>query len=497
MNDEVGHRFNRTNETSLNQTNTTMRISHHLLIAALAWVTCLVPHASARPATEKPNIVIIFVDDSGYGDYTHNGNPTISTPHISRLSEEGAKLTQFYVGTSACSASRYALLTGRYAGRSGLGRWVIGPNFPRYLHPKEVTLAEALKAQGYATAIFGKWHLGTPNKQNHFTADALPLAHGFDTWIGTNVSHDYRNAMLIQSDPNGTKPTKGYSIIAKNLPSNTKVSESLVGRYTKAAVSFIQKHKDQPFFLYLPHNQPHLALFRSDKFKNVSRRGMLGDVMAEVDDSVGQVMEAIKKAGISKNTIVIYASDNGPWLSHNKPATQHVGYAYPFRDGKGSTWEGGFRVPGIFYWPGQIKPHSVIQDPASTLDIFPTLMHLTGGKIPTDRTLDGRDISPLLLGNNKPLAPFKFIYSYSDNMPSGLRMGPWKLMTRLGSQLGKNYGFKASMQKPLLFQVEKDLGETYDEAKNHPDRVNAMRQTLQKMTQQIKTEGNFWGLPYK
>ncbi len=472
--------------------NTIMKFTHQLLALALTCASGLISHVSARPANEKPNIVLIFVDDSGYGDYTHTGNPTISTPHISKLCQEGVNFTQFYVGTAACSASRYALLTGRYAGRSGLGQWVIGPGHPRYIHPKEITLAEALKAEGYATAIFGKWHLGTPNKNNKFTPDALPLAHGFDTWIGTNVSHDYGNAMLIKSDPKGNSPAKGYSIIAKNLPSQKKVSESLVGRYTKAAISFIQTHKDKPFFIYLAHNQPHLALFRSDRFKNVSRRGMLGDVMAELDDSVGQITEAIKKAGIEKNTLIIYTSDNGPWLSHNKPATQHVGYAYPFRDGKGSTWDGGFRVPAIFYWPGSIKPNQVVQDPASTLDMFPTLMHLTGGKLPSDRTLDGRDITPLLLNNGKSVPPFKFIYSYSDNMPSGLRMGPWKLMTRIGSQLRKDYGFKASMEKPLLFQLEKDLGETYDEAKNHPDKVNAMRKTLQEMTKQMKTEGSFW-----
>ena len=224
---------------------------------------------------------------------------------------------------------------------------------------------------------------------------------------------------------------------------------------------------------------------------------MLGDVMEEIDDSVAQITAALEQDGIAKNTLIIYSSDNGPWLVRNKPATQHVGYAYPFRDGKGSTWEGGFRVPGIFYWPGIIKPHTVIQEPASTLDLFPTLMHLTNGKLPTDRSLDGRDISPLLLASSTPVKPFKFIYSYSDNMPSALRMGPWKLMTRIGSQLGKNYGFKASIEKPLLFQVEKDLGETYNEAANHPDKVKSMSQTLKQLTQQIKSEGNFWKLKYK
>jgi len=453
----------------------------------------------ARPVMEKPNVVLFFVDDSGYGDYAHNGNPTISTPHISKLSQEGANFTQFYVSTAACSASRFALLTGRYPARSGLGGWVIGPGAKRYIHPKEITLAEAFKEAGYSTGMFGKWHLGTPNKSNQFTPDALPLAHGFDTWIGTNVSHDYRDSMLIQSDPNGTEPAVGYRIIAKNLPSDTKASESLVGRYTKGAVDFIEQHKDEPFFLYIAHNQPHLSLFRSDRFKGVSRRGMLGDVMEEVDDSVGQVTEALEKAGISQNTLIIYASDNGPWVSHLKPSRRHVGYAYPFRDGKGSTWEGGFRVPGIFYWPRVIKPHTVVQSPASTLDVFPTLMHLAHGKVPSDRSMDGRDITPYLMGDadaEKTVPTFEFLYSYSDNMPSGLRVGPWKLMTRLGSQLRKNYGFKASLESPLLFQVEEDLGETYDQAQKQPKRVTQMKALIQQKTEQLKEEGNFWNLPY-
>jgi len=466
----------------------------------LTITTCIwTSQAIARPAQKTPNVVIFFVDDSGYGDYAHNGNPTISTPNISKLSQEGVNFTQFYVSTAACSASRFALLTGRYPARSGLGSWVIGPNAPRYIHPKEVTLAESFKAAGYATAMFGKWHLGTPNKNNQFTPDALPLAHGFDTWIGTNVSHDYGNAMLIKSDPNGSEPAKGYSIIAKNLPKDQKASESLVGRYTKAAVDFIQHHKDKPFFLYIAHNQPHLSLFRSDRFKGVSRRGMLGDVMEEVDDSVGQVITALEKAGIAQNTLVIYASDNGPWVSHLNPKTRHVGYAYPFRDGKGSTWDGGFRVPGIFYWPGTIAPHSVVQSPVSTLDVFPTLMHLAGGETPTDRSMDGRDITPYLMGSQnakKSVKPFEFLYSYSNNMPSGLRMGPWKLMTRLGSQLGKNYGFKASVEKPLLFQIEEDLYETYDQSKEHPERVNKMRTVYKHKTAQLISEGNFWNHPY-
>ncbi len=454
----------------------------------------------ARDVRDRPNVVIFFVDDSGYGDYSHNGNPTISTPNISKMAQGGASFTQFYVSTAACSASRYALMTGRYPGRSGLGSWVIGPGAKRHIHTKEVTLAEALKAQGYTTGIFGKWHLGSPNVANNMSQDTLPLAHGFDKWIGTNVSHDYGNAMLIKSDPNGNSPIKGYTTIAKNLPSDTKASESLTGRYTDGAVEFIKQNRDNPFFLYVAHNQPHLGLYASDKFKGVSRRGLLGDVMAEIDDSVGQVLDTLKEQGLSKNTLIIYSSDNGPWVlfkntkQHGKygEARMHVGYAYPFRDGKGSTWEGGHRVPGIFYWPGTIKSNTVVQNPASTLDIMPTLMTLTGGDLPKDRTLDGRNITPFLLGNGNPVKPFEFLYSYSDNKPSALRIGPWKLHTRIGSQLRDNYGFKASEQTPLLFQVEQDLGERIDRAAEQPELVQQMRKKLLEKKAQISKEGTFW-----
>lgn len=471
------------------------------LRASALGVACLLAssNADARKARDRPNIIIFFVDDSGYGDYAHNGNPTISTPNISKMSEEGANFTQFYVGTAACSASRYALLTGRYPGRSGLGGWVIGPGSKRHIHTREVTIAEALKAQKYATAILGKWHLGSPNKNNNMSPDTLPLAHGFDGWIGTNVSHDYGNAMLIKSDSGGNTPIKGYTTIAKNLPADIKASESLTGRYTEGAIKFIGKHKNQPFFLYVAYNQPHLGLFASDKFKGVSRRGLLGDVMTEIDDSIGQILNALRKNGLKKNTLVVFASDNGPWVmfrnrkeSKYGEARMHVGYAFPFRDGKGSTWEGGHRVPGIFYWPGTIKPHTVIQDPASTLDIFPTLMKLTGGKLPKDRPIDGRDISPYLLGSERTVKPFEFLYSYSDNQPSALRVGPWKLHIRIGSQLGDNYGFSASEKSPLLFQVEQDLGERFDRAAEHPKRVEQMRDQLLRKKKEIIQTGTFW-----
>jgi arylsulfatase A len=393
-----------------------------------------------QTANKKPNVVLFFLDDSGYGDYAHNGNPTIKTPNITKLKESGINFTQFYVVTAAYSASRYSLMTGRYPGRSGLGSWVIGPNAERHIHEKELTLAEGPKSVGYKTGIFGKWHLGSPNENNQFSQKTLPLAHGFDEWVGTNVSHDYNTAMLLKSDPKGKNPIQGYDLIAKDLPSDVEASESLTGVCTEAAIDFIKRNKKSPFFAYIPYNMPHLGLFVSDEFKGTSRRGVLGDVMEELDAAIGEICQTLKDAGVWDNTIVIFSSDNGPWIVfRDRFDTKYgdtrlqVGYATPYRDGKGSTWEGGHRVAGIISWPSGIKGNRNEQTPVSTLDIVPTIFAIVGVELPKDRTIDGRDIRPLLMPEkykNKPDG-FKFFYSYSDNQPSAIRKGPWKLLFTL------------------------------------------------------------------
>lgn len=449
----------------------------------------------------KPNIIVFFLDDSGYGDYAHNGNPTIRTPNISKLARDGMSFTQFYVTSPACSASRYSLLTGRYPGRSGLGSWVIGPGAKQHIHPKEITLAEGLKTRGYQTGIFGKWHLGNPNQRNAFSQDALPLAHGFDEWLGTNVSHDYSNAMLLKSDSSGTDPVKGYSMIAKNLPSKPEICASLTERSTEAALSFIKRNKTNPFFAYIPFNMPHLGIYASEKFLGKSRRGLLGDVMEEIDDSVGRVRELIEESGLTENTLIIFSSDNGPWIQFRDVEESkygntrlHVGYATPFRDGKGSTWEGGHRVPGIFCWSGKIDPHSVEQSPVSTLDILPTVFALAGVDLPKDRSIDGRDIRPYLMpqAHKASVPDFEFYYSWQDNIPSAVRMGPWKMHTRIASQTGNNYGFKASRNTPLLFQVEQDLGERIDRAGEQTNQIEQMMEKLTAFESQVQKEGSFW-----
>lgn len=450
----------------------------------IALLLCQAVPVSGREALDRPNVVVIYLDDSGYGDYSHNGNPVIETPNISKIANGGVNFTQFYVTSPACSASRYSLLTGRYPGRSGFGSWVNSPDSQPHLRAEETTLAEGLKAQGYHTGMFGKWHEGSPNAKNKMSPETLPLAHGFDQWLGTNVSHDYEVAKLLTSDPNGKNPIAGYSEIAANLPSNPTTCQSLTSRYTKAVVEFIHSKKDQPFLAYVAHNQPHLGLFVSDAFKGKSRRGLLGDVMAEIDDSVGQIIKALEDAGIAKNTLVIFSSDNGPWILFQNAksgkygeARMHVGYALPFRDGKGSNWEGGHRVPGIFYWPGVIAPHRQLE-PASTLDVLPTVFALCGAK--SEKPLDGRDIRALLAPDyfTNKVVPFSLAYSGSDNQPNAYREGPWKLHIALISQTGDSYGFTATREKPLLFNVEEDLGERIDRASEHPEIVARMLEKL-------------------
>jgi arylsulfatase len=393
-------------------------------------------------------------------------------------------------------------MTGRYPGRSGLGSWVIGPEAKKHIHEKEITLAEGLKSVGYKTGMFGKWHLGTPNKNNGFSADALPLAHGFDEWIGTNVSHDYNTSMLLKSNPKGNNPIKGYEVLAKDLPSDVKASESLTGVCTKSAVEFIKRNKKQPFFAYVAYNMPHLGLFVSDKFKGVSRNGELGDVMEELDAAIGDILNTLEEEGIRENTIIVLSSDNGPWIkfstiSDNKKygdTRLKVGYATPFRDGKGSTWEGGHRVPGIISWPAMMTGHRNEQTPISTLDILPTIFAIAGVEVPQDRTIDGRNICSLLMPEkyDDPIQDFKFFYNYADNKPSAIRKDEWKLHIRIGSQTGNNYGYKASKETPLLFQVEEDLGERINVADQKPEKTGELLSELEAFVKQLQKEGSFW-----
>lgn len=458
--------------------------------------------AIARPALEKPNVIVVLLDDCGYGDFSHTGNPVIHTPNVSRMASEGANSPQFYSASAACSHSRYGLLTGRHPLRSGLKQWAIGPGVPRHLHVKELTLAEGLKARGYATAIFGKWHLGTPNKANGHTEDALPLAHGFDRWLGTNVSHDYPGGSdLIQGPSAKGEPAEGYETLVKDIATKVALQEGLTKRYADAAIDFIREKKDAPFFLYLAPNMPHLPVQASEEFKASSRRGPYGDCIQEIDHHLGRLRATLKETGIEANTLIIFTSDNGPWIRFQETAKHPmyrearmlVGSALPFRDGKGSTWEGGQRVAGVWCWPGTIPAATVIPGPASALDVLPTVFSLAGAGLPQGRTLDGRDIGGMLgihaLQGRVP--DFTLIHADSTAV-NAVRFGPWKLHTRLVSQLDTAHGFAASDERPLLFQVEQDVSERIDRAAEQPEKVREGKAVMAAFQKSLAEEGTFW-----
>lgn len=461
--------------------------------------------AFARPPLDRPNVVVVLLDDCGYGDFSHTGNPSIHTPNITRLANEGLNFTQFYTASPACSAARYSMLTGRNPRRSGLGSWVLGPDSQRHIHPDEITLAEGLKNRGYATGYFGKWHLGNPNSNNGSTTNSFPLAHGFDTWEGTNVSNDYDSGgHLIRSNPAGSTPIAGYEILAAEFMSNNAIHDDLTRRYRDRAVQFIKDNKDGPFLLVIAPNMPHLPVHAGDAFKGRSLRGLYGDCIEEIDEMVGRVTQTLRDQGIAENTLVVFSSDNGPWILYENTASHAkygearllVGSALPFRDGKGSTWEGGVRVPGVWWWPGTIPPGTVVRSPASTMDVLPTAFALAGEPLPAGRTLDGRDIRPYL--NPAAFAgavpDFAFVYTGSNwNTYYAARKGPWKLHQALYSQTGNNYGFAATASNPLLFNVEQDPHERFNVAVSHPEVVADLNAVISAFGASVTAEGTFWG----
>lgn len=452
---------------------------------------------SAREATNSPNVILVFLDDAGYADTAHTGHPTVRTPNLSRLVNEGLNFTQFYSASPACSASRYALLTGRNPRRSGLGTWVLAPTDMKFIHPNEVTIAEGLKARGYATAMFGKWHLGDANPSNTNNPNALPLAHGFDHYFGTSVSHDYATGCDLLEGPSTNTPqhvVAGYQLLGTNQTADSTLSR----RYIEHSLEFIQTNKDQPFFLYLAFNMPHLLLNPGETFAGTSPAGKLGDVMEEIDDGLGQIMATLKAEGIATNTLLILTSDNGPWVvKYTTDQRLDAGYAGPFRDGKGSTWEGGVRELGCMSWPGVISPGSVQRQPASTMDVLPTVFALAGEPLPTGRTLDGRDLrsylNPVLWTNGVP--EFTYIYAGGVNWNTiyGARKGAWKIHTALYSQTGDNYGFSASLSNPLLFNVEQDVGERWNQAALQPAKVAELKQLISTFNNSVAAEQTFWG----
>ncbi len=433
--------------------------------------------AALRASSEKPNIVVIFCDDLGYGDLGAFGHPTIRTPNLDKMAQEGQRWTNFYAAASVCTPSRAALMTGRLPIRSGMcsnKRRVLFPDSAGGIPEKEITLAEALKKQGYTTACVGKWHLG-------HLPQYLPTNNGFDSYFGIPYSND------MDRVPGGE-----YHEVCKNpeialfqvpLLRNEEVVEkpadqtTITKRYTEETVKFIKKNKRNPFFVYLAHSMPHVPLFRSKKFVDKSLRGIYGDVIEEIDWSVGQVLQTLKKEGLDKKTMVVFTSDNGPWLVFE----QHGGSAGLLRGGKGETFDGGMREPTIFWWPGKIK-HGVVTDVGSTMDIFTTACKLAGGDIPRDRIIDGVDIRPALFGTGP--SPRKVLFYYRGEDVYAIRKGAFKAHFYTKSA----YGADKTVTKhypPLLYNLEHDPSEKYDIAEKHPGIIEDIKKELEKHNEKL------------
>ncbi len=442
---------------------------------------------AATPATTpmKPNIVILFCDDAGYGDFGFTGHPTIRTPNIDRMAREGIWFTQYYSGSPACTASRYALLTGRDPRRSGFA-WVLSPNSKKSLHQKEVTIAEGLKSAGYATGAFGKWHLGNPSENNGYDQSTLPLAHGFDEYVGLPYSNDMRppknwpDLPLLEGPAKGTGERYTDYRIRELNPDQTQLTKL----YTDKAVSFINRHKDEPFFVYLPYAMPHVPLYPGEAFQGSSRRGNYGDVMQEIDWSAGRIMEELRKLELAENTLVFFTSDNGPWIIKNDQG----GSSGLFRDGKGSTWEGGVREPGIAWWPGHIKPRQRNMQPVGAVDILPTVFDVAGVKLPDDRTLDGMSLVPLMKGTGS-LPERPLYYSGPGNKFHAIRYGRYKLHMATSSQT-KIKHFNGRV--PLLFNLNQDPSEKYDLSRSQPEQLELLQELFSASAAQVKEEGTFW-----
>ncbi|ODA34209.1 sulfatase family protein [Planctopirus hydrillae] len=442
-----------------------MSPGHHFTSATsrltlFLWSFCVLCGASFAADSSKPNIVVIFADDLGYGDLGCYGSPTIRTPHLDQMAAEGLRFTDFYSAAEVCTPSRAALLTGRLPIRSGMcgARRVLFPNSKGGLPPAEITIAEALKEKGYATAQIGKWHLG-------IHPGSRPLDQGFDQSFGLPYSNDMdaRTDLPKGSTGSPNPPLDGWNVA---LLRNGEIVEqpvnqtTLTRRYTEEAVKFITEKKNTPFFLYMPHTFPHVPLFASQDFKGKSRAGIYGDAVEELDWSVGQVLGALRREGIAENTLVFFSSDNGPWLIMGDQG----GSAGLLKDGKGSTWEGGMRVPGIAWMPSRIKP-GVTSQLANAMDVFPTALALAGASLPKDVVFDGVDLSPLLF-ESRPLPERPFFYYRGDQL-FACRLGEWKAHFQTQTGYG---GSKPERHEPeLLFHLGRDPSEKRNVAAAHPE----------------------------
>jgi arylsulfatase A len=421
----------------------------------------LAPSEFLKVQARPPNFVLIYADDLGYADVgpfsAGSKRPRPQTPNIDSIAAEGIRLTSFYTAQAVCSASRAALMTGSYSNRVGI-LGALNHTAEYGINANEMTLAEVLKQRGYATAIFGKWHLG-------HRKPFLPTHHGFDEYLGLPYSND-----MWPRHPERGSFFPELPLIERDEVSKIDPDQSqLTTWYTERAVKFIEKHSQAPFFLYVPHSMPHVPLFVSDKFKGKTAGGLYGDVIAEIDWSVGQIVDAVRRAGIEDNTLIVFASDNGPWLSYGN----HAGSAGPLRESKATAFEGGVRVPFVARWPGHIPTGTVSDVPAMTIDLLPTFAKLAGAPVPADRIIDGRDIWPLLTGERSE--PHDALYFYWGSELHAVRSGTWKLhlphpyqSLETSGNDGKPGKYVTKRIELSLFDLDADIGETKNVAESNP-----------------------------
>lgn len=441
-----------------------------IALLAICCGACFLTAAEPANAADEtpPNVVLIFADDLGYGDLGCYGAKGYRTPNLDRLAAEGVKFTDFYVAQAVCSASRTALLTGCYPNRVGILS-ALGPKDRHGINDREQTLGEVFKSRGYATAMFGKWHLGHHQQ-------FLPTRHGFDEYYGLPYSNDMwpKHPEAKHAFPD-LPLIEGEKTIALN-PDQTQ----LTTQYAERAVRFIERHHDEPFFVYLAHSMPHVPLHVSEKYRGKTDRGLFGDVIEEIDWSVGQILATLAKWKLDERTLVIFTSDNGPWLTYG----DHAGSAAPLSEGKGTSFEGGVREPCLMRFPGRIPPGTICREPAMTIDLLPTLAQLIGARLPSDRIIDGLDIWPLISGQPGAKSPHEAFYFYWDRELQAIRSGRWKLhfphaYRSLEGKVATGGVPVKYVQKRIdlsLFDLESDLGETKNVAAEHPDVVKRLQQ---------------------
>lgn len=409
-----------------------------------------------KSENDLPNFVFIYADDLGYGDLGCFGATDIKTPNIDRMANEGIKFTEFYSASPVSSPSRAALLTGRVPQRMGING-VFFPESYTGMPTSEITIADILKKEGYKTGIVGKWHLGHRHQY-------LPLQRGFDEYFGIPYSNDMESVVYMK---------------------NNKVVEFHVDQhyttqtYTEKALKFIDKHQNQPFFLYVAHNMPHVPIYASQKFEGTSERGLYGDVVQELDWSVGQILNKLQQTGVLENTLIVFSSDNGPWLVMREMG----GSAGELREGKQTTFEGGVRVPTVAMWKGHIKPGTVYDDIACMVDWLPTFAHLAGATVPKDREIDGQNITPVLMNEGK--RPVREMLYFSGDDLRGYRNGDWKIKKEYAGCSGTPWRKKVAPHPTLLINLKEDPGEKNNLAEEKPEKTKEMLQLMEKSLQEM------------